>query len=89
MGPKSCGLQRQARPRGEVGLYILSTVSACARPPAGLAIALYAGESGCYLLYCDASWSTLTDTWHESPNHAKQQAAFEAGQPLEWVAFTT
>jgi hypothetical protein len=30
-----------------------------------------------YLLYCDDEWQSLTDTWHETLEDAKAQAAFE------------
>ncbi|MEO8271156.1 MAG: hypothetical protein ABI557_15650 [Aureliella sp.] len=34
-------------------------------------------DSGCYLFYCDAEWTVVTDTWHETLDDAKRQAAFE------------
>jgi len=30
-----------------------------------------------YLLYCDSEWRSLTDTWHETLEDTKAQAAFE------------
>ena len=44
---------------------------------AGLAICQYDGEEACYLFGCDPKWKAVTDTWHESLEDAKAQAAFE------------
>ena len=46
-------------------------------PPAGLAICRYEGEHACYLFSCDARWTVVTDTWHETLEDALDQAASE------------
>src|SRR6478672_1799301 len=46
-------------------------------PARGLAICRYAGESGCYLFYCDEGWVVANDTFHDAVEGAKGQAAFE------------
>ena len=47
-------------------------------PPAGLAICRYEhDEGGVYLFRCDENWETESDTWHETPERAKEQAEFE------------
>jgi hypothetical protein len=46
---------------------------------AALAIARYDGEAGVYLFYCDADWSAITDTYHETIEQAIAQARFEFG----------
>jgi hypothetical protein len=52
-----------------------------------LAIAHYPDQSGFYLFYCDAMWSVLTDTWHESIDAAVAQAEFEyKGSSNAWIA---
>lgn len=51
---------------------------------AGLAIARYDGDSGVYLFYCDAEWTTITDTWHEDVEAAVDQAELEFG-PVEFI----
>lgn len=52
---------------------------------AGLAICQYEGESAYYLFGCDAEWNTLSDTWHETLENAKEQAEFEyEGVSLTW-----
>ena len=43
----------------------------------GLTICQYEGEENFYLFGCDADWNTLTDTWHETLENAKEQAEFE------------
>ena len=43
----------------------------------GLAIIEYEPRGPYYLLYCDQDWYSLTDTWHETLEEAKAQAAFE------------
>lgn len=43
----------------------------------GLAICQYEGEENYYLFGCDENWNTLTDTWHETLEEAKEQAEFE------------
>jgi hypothetical protein len=44
---------------------------------AGLAICQYAGEDAFYLFGCDADWESVTDTWHETLDEAKEQAEYE------------
>lgn len=46
-------------------------------PVAGLAICKYEADPGYYLFYCDREWNTITDTYHDSLDAAKQQAEFE------------
>jgi hypothetical protein len=46
-------------------------------PLAGLAICRYDHEEGCYLFGCDASWRSVTDTWHQTVEEAMRQAKFE------------
>ena len=46
-------------------------------PAAGLAICKYEGEEGYYLFGCDATWSSVTDTWHQTVEEAMRQAEFE------------
>jgi hypothetical protein len=54
-------------------------------PAVGLAIGQYAGEDGYYLFGCDAGWSPVTDTWHQTVEDAKAQAEFEyAGVSATW-----
>jgi hypothetical protein len=60
-------------------------------PPLGpfeaLAIATYEGGEGIHLLYLDADWEEVTDTWHESLEDAKRQAEFEyEGITAKWKA---
>jgi hypothetical protein len=51
-----------------------------------LAICQYADEDGFYLFGCDATWATITDTWHESIAEAKAQAKFEhTGTMDTWI----
>ncbi len=45
---------------------------------AGLAICQYAEEEDSFYLFgCDENWETVTDTWHQSLEEAKDQAEFE------------
>ena len=44
---------------------------------AGLAICQYEGEDSFYLFGCDKNWETVTDTWHQTLEDAKEQAEFE------------
>ena len=44
---------------------------------AGLAICQYEGEDSFYLFGCDENWETVTDTWHQTLQEAKEQAEFE------------
>jgi hypothetical protein len=55
-------------------------------PFAALAIVTYADDAGYYLLYLDDDWNEVTDTWHETLEHAISQAEFEyAGVGVKWV----
>jgi hypothetical protein len=42
-------------------------------------IARYDEEPGVYLFYCDDAFQTLTDTWHEDVEAARDQCEFEYG----------
>jgi hypothetical protein len=54
---------------------------------AGLAICQYEGEESLYLFSCDDAWNTLSDTWHETLEGAKDQAEFEyEGTMHTWIA---
>jgi hypothetical protein len=46
-------------------------------PASALAICQYPREQGFYLFYCDADWQPVTDTWHQTLEGARSQAAFE------------
>lgn len=43
----------------------------------GLAICQYEGDNSYYLFGCDENWQSITDTWHETVEAAKDQADFE------------
>jgi hypothetical protein len=52
----------------------------------GLAICQYDGEDAFYLFGCDADWQSVTDTWHQSLDDAKQQAEYEyEGISKTWI----
>ncbi len=54
--------------------------------PAGLAICCSEDEACVDLYYCDESWRPVTDTWHQTLDHARDQAEFEfAGVSETWV----
>jgi hypothetical protein len=54
-------------------------------PPAFLTIAQMPEDPGYYLLYLDKARQGTTDTYHESIDAAKKQAAFEFQiSPTEW-----
>jgi hypothetical protein len=53
-----------------------------------LAVARYDSEPGVYLLYCDADWNAVTDTYHESVEAAIAQARLEFG-PVEFTDVST
>ena len=56
-------------------------------PMAGLAVCQYEGEGGFYLFGCDADWTCITDTWHETLEEALHQAEFEyvgVSKTWEW-----
>ena len=48
-----------------------------------LAICKYDNESGYYLFGCDSDWTTITDTYHDNINEAKEQAEFEYRNTIE------
>jgi hypothetical protein len=55
-------------------------------PFAALAIVQYEGDDNYYLLYLDADWQEVNDTWHETVEAAKRQAEFEYdGITHKWV----
>jgi hypothetical protein len=51
--------------------------SAAWGPAAGLAICRDADSGSFYLFGCDANWSSVTDTWHETLEKAMRQAEAE------------
>lgn len=52
----------------------------------GLAICQYENDTAFYLFGCDADWKSVTDTWHQSIEDARDQAEFEyAGSSQTWV----
>jgi hypothetical protein len=51
---------------------------------AALAIVRYQASEGVYLLYCDADWKSITDTYHDDVDGAIEQARFEFG-PIDFV----
>ena len=55
-------------------------------PAAGLAICRHGANAGFYLFGCDENWRSVTDTWHETIEDAKEQAEFEyEGVSETWV----
>jgi hypothetical protein len=51
-----------------------------------LAIVQVAGDKAYHLLYLDAEWREVTDTWHQSVDDAKRQAEFEyEGITSKWT----
>ncbi|WP_052177634.1 hypothetical protein [Methylotenera sp. G11] len=55
-------------------------------PTSGLAICQYEGEDAFYLFGCDENWNSLSDTWHETLEDAKEQAEFEYEGTLKtWI----
>jgi hypothetical protein len=56
----------------------------------GLAICKYDNDPGCYLFGCDENWSSITDTYHDSIEEAKEQAEFEyKNSAATWTALET
>ena len=54
--------------------------------PRGLAICQYDDEDGYYLFSCDQEWQSLSDTWHQALDDAKDQAEFEyKGTSQSWI----
>jgi hypothetical protein len=43
----------------------------------GLAICKYSDDQGFYLFYCNRYWKTITDTYHDTIDKAKEQAEHE------------
>ncbi len=43
----------------------------------GLAICRYDNDPGYYLFGCNNNWDSITDTYHDSIDDAKEQAEFE------------
>jgi hypothetical protein len=64
----------RCRPTGSCGHHVGGQLMGPAR---GLAICQYESEDAYYLFYCDESWRTVTDGWHQSLEDAKRQAEFE------------
>jgi hypothetical protein len=55
---------------------------------AGLAICQYEGEDSYFLFGCDAEWNSVTDTWHQTLEDAKEQAEFEyEGVSETWMRY--
>ena len=53
---------------------------------AGLIIMKEDSEDAYYLFGCNSDWTTLTDTWHETLEKAKDQAEFEfKGINKKWI----
>jgi hypothetical protein len=52
-------------------------------PASALAIARYPDDEGYYLFYLDEAGVVITDTYHDSIEQAREQAAFEY-EGLEW-----
>ena len=52
----------------------------------GLAICKYDNDAGYYLFGCDENWDSITDTYHDSVEEAKEQAEFEYLNSFEtWI----
>ena len=55
-------------------------------PMAALAICQYPDHDGFYLFGCDAEWSRITDTYHDTLKDAQEQAEFEyEGVTQSWT----
>lgn len=55
----------------------------------GLAICKYDNDLGYYLFGCDEAWNSITDTYHDSIEDAKEQAEFEYKNSMTtWKSFT-
>ena len=53
---------------------------------AGLAICQYDDEDAFFLFGCDSDWQTITDSWHQTLDDAKNQAEFEyEGIGKTWI----
>jgi hypothetical protein len=54
----------------------------------GLAICQYEKEEYFYLFGCDQQWNSLSDTWHETLEDAKELAEYEyQGTNKSWISF--
>lgn len=42
-----------------------------------MAICQYEGQDDYFLFGCNADWDSVTDTWHQTLEEAKEQAEFE------------
>ena len=52
----------------------------------GLAICKYDNDTGYYLFYCNRNWETITDTFHDTVEDAKDQAEFEFSNTVStWI----
>jgi hypothetical protein len=49
----------------------------------GLSICKYESDNGYYLFYCDKNWETITDTYHDTVEDAKDQAEFEFANTID------
>jgi hypothetical protein len=68
-----------AQTRQVVGDQLMGSMS-------GLAICRSDEGKGFYLFGCDADWSSVTDTWHQSLDEAKNQAEWEyEGVNQTWI----
>ncbi len=57
--------------------------------PAELRIVKHSVDRGFFLYYCDDNGDCLTDTYHESTQHAMEQAEFEFNvKKNEWIEHT-
>lgn len=64
----------------------LSSVESLRSRVVGLAICKDDRTSGYYLFGCDEDWNSITDTWHESLEEAKDQSEFDfGGVSSTWV----
>ncbi len=55
-------------------------------PMCALAVCRYPGEDCVYLFGCDANWTVVADTWHETIDEAVRQAELEyEGVAATWV----
>jgi hypothetical protein len=55
--------------------------------PSQLRVAQYRDDPGFYLFYCNDQGNEITDTYHDSLEHALSQAEWEFGvRPDEWQA---
>ena len=67
-------IDERCRPTGNCGHVVGGELQG---PAACLAICRYEGDAGYLLIYCDAIWREITDTWHATLDDALRQAEFE------------